>query len=102
MNGNGDAVVALLEELVTWTKVGFYGAVKDVLDGALNDDKKRLIYVLADGTRTAEQIRVASSTSPNKVGECLRNWERVGLVITLPNGNRKHKFDPSLFGLNEG
>lgn len=94
-----DRLVELLEELLLWTRVGSYSAVKDILHGALDDDKKKQIYALADGTRTAEQVRQQASVSPNKVLECFKNWERVGILTTLPNGNRKHMFDPTVFGI---
>jgi hypothetical protein len=98
MASNED-VVELLQELVGWTRVALYPQVKGLLNDVLDDERKKAIYSAADGTRSGEQIRILVGTSPNTVTDLFKKWEQIGIVETLPNGMRRHRFPPSHFGV---
>jgi hypothetical protein len=89
----------LLNELLVWTRVGFYGAAKQMLSDVLNSDKKRLAYQMADGERTGESIRVEVKLSPNDLSELFKQCTNLGLMERVDGGRRRRLFDLTTFGL---
>ena len=94
-----DEGIELLRELLKWTRVGFHPSVQAVLESALSDNRSRVIYQLADGARTVQDIRKAASVSPNKVLLVFKRCESLGLIEMLPTGQRRRLFDLNDFGL---
>ena len=90
---------SILEELLVWTKVGFYGAARSTLESVLNTNKKRLAYQAADGTKTAEAIRAEVRISPNDIGALFKTCQNMGLMRTTEDGKRVRLFDLTQFGL---
>lgn len=89
----------LLRELVKWTRVGFYSNVRTTLESVLVDEKRRTMFHLADGTRTVDDIRKITSSSPNTVVDLFRDCEALGLMTVLPTGQRRKLFELEQFGL---
>lgn len=94
-----DDAVTVLGELLVWTRVGFYGAVKTTLTDVLSTDKKRLAYQAADGVRSGDSIRVELKMSPNDLSELFKQCTNLGLMEQLEGGKRRRLFDLNNFGL---
>lgn len=94
-----DELLTVMNEILTWTRVGFYGAAKKMLEDVLNSDKKRLAYQAADGTRSGESIRVEFKMSPNDVSDLFKVCTQLGLMEQGEAGKRRRLFDLSNFGL---
>jgi adenylate cyclase class IV len=94
-----DEAMEVLKELLVWTRVGFYAAVKTTLVDVLNNDKKRLAYQAADGVRSGDSIRVEFKMSPNDVSELFKQCTNLGLMEQLEGGKRRRLFDLTNFGL---
>lgn len=98
MSDNHD-LLNVMNEILVWTKVGFYGAAKKMLEDVLNTDKKKLAYQAADGKRTAESIRVEVKMSPNDLSDLFKLCTNLGLMEQLEGGKRRRLFDLVHFGL---
>jgi hypothetical protein len=96
---NDNYTQELLNEILVWVRVGFYGAAKDMLSDVLNSDKKKLAYQLADGSRTGESIRVELKMSPNDLSDLFKQCTSLGLMEQIDGGKRRRLFDLANFGL---
>jgi hypothetical protein len=94
-----DETLRVLNEILRWTKVGFYGATKALLSDVLNTDKKKLAYQAADGIRSRDSIRAEAKISPNDLFELFQQCSNVGLMEQLEGGKRRRLFDLTNFGL---
>lgn len=89
----------ILEQILVWTRVGFYSAAGNMLAEVLDSDKKRWAYQLADGTRTSTAIRTQVRMSPNDVGALFRRCISVGLMDKDEAGHARRSFDLTNFGM---
>lgn len=96
---NSEMMIDVLKDLLVWTRVGFYGQAKKMLEDVLNSDKKRLAYQAADGTRSLESIRVDLKMSPNDLTELFKVCTNLGLMEVGEGGKRRRLFDLGHFGL---
>lgn len=94
-----DDTIRVLNELLVWTRVGFFGTAKTMLSDVLNTDKKRLAYQAADGTRSADSIRVKYKMSPNDITDLFKQCSILGLMEQQDDGKRRRLFDLTTFGL---
>lgn len=94
-----EKALAVLKELLVWTRVGFYATAKKTLEETLNTDKKKLAYQAADGVRSGESIRIELKMSPNDLFELFKQCTNLGLMEQLEGGKRRRLFDLSIFGL---
>lgn len=94
-----DPALQVLNEILVWTRVGFYGTAKQMLGDVLNSDKKKLAYQLADGTRTGESIRTEVKMSPNDLSDLFKQCTNLGLMKVGEAGKRERLFDLSNFNL---
>lgn len=89
----------ILEQILVWTRVGFYASVKQTLTDVLNSEKKRQVYQLTDGERTGESIRVAVKVSPNDLSQLYKQCTSMGLMARAGGNRRRRLFDLADFGL---
>jgi hypothetical protein len=94
-----DDAVAVLKELLIWTRVGFYTTVSSTLADILNTDKKKRAYQAANGVRSGESIRIELKMSPNDLLSLFRQCTNLGLMEELEGGKRRRLFDLTNFGL---
>lgn len=94
-----DTKTEILQELLVWTRIGFYGTVKDMLQDVLDTDNKRLAYQAADGETSIEAIKVAAGIGSNTANELLRQCLNLGLMEVTGDGRRRRLFDLTNFGL---
>ena|SRR6266545_3733324 len=94
-----DKTLGVLQEILVWTRVGFYGAAKTLLSDVLNTDKKRLAYQAADGTKTSKSIRIEIKMSPNDLVDLFKVCTNLGLMEEMEGGKKRRLFDLSNFGL---
>jgi hypothetical protein len=82
-----DAVDAKFTELLEWYKAVNFGAVRAVLEIALPDTTKRVVYELSLASRTSEEVaKLAQQVGTDKVsGRTVRTWQaewlRLGLTV---------------------
>lgn len=93
-----------LKEMLKWTKFAGAKEVKPVLESKLDNDTKKSVYDLSDGTKGTRDIaKIVGSVSHGTVSNYWHAWEKVGLGESIPvmgGGNRfKHSFDLEDFGI---
>jgi hypothetical protein len=76
-----DDSTKILGELLKWTKVTSYKAVKATLEEALVKEDERLIYHLSDGTRTGVEISQATGINPARISILQSSWTKLGLLF---------------------
>jgi hypothetical protein len=79
-----DRVTALLEELVTWTRLMARGHVEQTLQVMLKERKHRAVYELTDGERTQTQIAAMVGIDQSTVSDLWSRWRRMGLLQETP------------------
>jgi hypothetical protein len=94
-----DVAIALLTEIRNWIRAASFTSIRSLLDTALPDTQSRLAYQLLDGSKTLEEVRVASKMSPNKLVALTQKWISMGLMDALPDKKKKRIFDLQDFGL---
>jgi hypothetical protein len=94
-----DIKTQILNEILVWTRVGFYGTAKSMLSDVLNSDKKKLAYQAAEGTRSMDSIRAEAQISPNDIGDLFKQCISIGLMEVTEDGKRKRLFNLGNFGL---
>lgn len=95
--------IKLLREILKWIKISGTKEVRSLLEMQLEDDLKRLIYQLSDGTKGTQEIaKVVGDVSHGTVFNYWTGWEKVGLgeSISVRGGSRfKRSFDLEDFGI---
>lgn len=74
-----DRIIALLEEILKWTKFQGWKNVKDILTDVLADDLSKLIYHYSDG-KSSREIAQKVQISHVTVLRYWRRWAKVGIV----------------------
>lgn len=83
--------IKLLREILKWIKISGTKEVRSLLEMQLEDDLKRLIYQLSDGTKGTQEIaKVVGDVSHGTVFNYWTGWEKVGLgeSISVRGGSR--------------
>lgn len=93
-----DEATTHLRELVKWTKVTSYKAVKATLEEALVKEDERLIYHLSDGSRTGVEIHQLTGASPGRISVLQSGWTKLGLLAKTAKAYEK-QFNLEDFGL---
>lgn len=95
-----DLNTKILQELLTWTRVGFYSSVKQMLGDVLNTDNKRLAYQLADGKMSKEAIRSEAAIGTDSLTDLYQTCVNLGLMEVTQDNKRIRLFDLTNFGLD--
>lgn len=87
----------LLREILKWIKFAGMREVKNTLANALDNEQKRLVYHLSDGSRgTVEIAKLAGIGSNRTIADIWEIWLKLGLGESIPvkGGTRfKRSFD---------
>jgi hypothetical protein len=97
-----DELIAIMREMLKWTKFAGAKEVRSVLTIALDSEQKRLVYHLSDGNNGTVQIGQAVDVSSETVRRYWESWSRQGIVdpIKVQGGQRfKKSFDLEDFGI---
>ena len=94
---NQNEVVALLEELVRWTRFQGVQQAKKTLQELLEGDTQKVLYHLSDG-RSSEETAKAAGVSSQTVRNYWRAWFASGIVA--PSKKYKGRFE-KLFNLED-
>jgi hypothetical protein len=94
-----DRQTEVLEELLVWTRIGFYGVAKNMLADVLDTDNKRLAYQAADGMTSKDAIKAEASIGSNTANDLFKQCLNLGLMEMTPDGKRRRLFDLTNFGL---
>ena len=94
-----DTSVAVLKEILNWTRAASFHSVKALLQEALPDTKSRTAFQMFDGTKSMDQVRVACKMSPNGVGALTQKCLSMGLMEIKEDKKRVRLFDLDDFGL---
>ena len=93
------SVLAVLTDIRNWTRAASYGAVKGLLQEALEDAKARAAYQMLDGSKSMDQVRIACKMSPNSLLALVQRCVSMGLMETNADKKRIRLFDLDDFGL---
>lgn len=96
---NDDNVLAVLTEILNWTRAASYSAVKTLLQEALPEPKFRAAYQMLDGNASIEQVRIACKMSPNSLVALAQRCTSMGLMEVKADKKRVRLFDLDDFGL---
>jgi hypothetical protein len=102
MSDQMDELIAIMREMLKWTKFAGSKEVRNVLTAALDSDQKRLVYHLSDGNNGTIKIGEAVGVSSETVRKYWESWSRQGIVdpIKVQGGQRyKKSFDIEDFGI---
>lgn len=97
---NQERTVALLEELVAWTRFSARDGLKSTLQDVLADPKHFKAYELTDGTRTQKQVGAPVGLTQPAVSNLWQRWRKLGIVRDVSNGRPAHLVRPTELGLN--
>jgi hypothetical protein len=75
-----ERIVALLEELVAWSRLSARKELLPLLETTLADDRHRLAFELTDGTRTQTQVAEEAGISQATVSGLWARWRRLGIL----------------------
>ena len=93
----------LLREILKWIKFAGMKEVKNTLVSVLDNEQKRLVYHLSDGScGTVEIAKLAGIGSNRTVADMWEVWLKLGLGESIPvkGGSRfKRTFDLEDFGI---
>lgn len=94
-------MLRLQSELVKWVKVTSYQAAKDALMGALDTDKKKIVYHLSHGEAGTQDIQALTGVNVRFVSEWWRAWEKIGIMeeTSEVRGRRRKLFELEDFGI---
>lgn len=102
MSGQMDELIAIMREILKWTKFAGAKEVRTVLVAALDTEQKRLVYYLSDGKNGTADIGKASNVSGETVRQYWLSWARQGIVepLKVQGGQRyKKSFDLEDFNI---
>ncbi len=102
MSTQMDELIAIMREMLKWTKFAGAKEVRNVLTTALDSEQKRLIYHLSDGNNGTLKIAEVADVSDGTVRNYWESWSRQGIVdpIKVKGGQRfKKAFDLEDFGI---
>ena len=97
-----DKIIAVLEEILMWTRFQGWRNVKDVLLDTLNDDRSKLIYHYSDGKGSREVAQLAGLKSHSTVLYYWKKWASLEIVKPVRAGRGirfKRSFLLSDFGI---
>jgi hypothetical protein len=98
-----DNLLAVLKEILNWTRAASFHSVKALLQEALPDAKSRAAFQMLDGTKSIDQVRTACKMSPNGLVALAQTCTAMGLMEVNGDKKRSRLFDLADFGLiNEG
>ena len=95
-----DSSLAVLKEILNWTRAASFSAVKALLQEALPDLKSRTAFQMLDGTKSMDQVRIACKMSPNGIGALAQKCVAMGLMEVKEDKKRVRLFDLDDFGLS--
>jgi hypothetical protein len=96
-----DQVLAVLREILKWTKVQALPSVKTTLQSALPKAENRKVYQQLDGTQTQQQIAKALGISQPTISRMVSAWLRAGIVEEKSPGKYIHSFDLEELGIDQ-
>jgi len=91
--------LAVLKEILNWTRVASFQSVKALLQEALPDRKSRLAFQMLDGTKTLDQVRVKCKISPNFITSLAQKCIAMGLMDVSEDKKRVRLFNLDDFDL---
>ncbi|MCL5989173.1 MAG: hypothetical protein M1166_02445 [Candidatus Thermoplasmatota archaeon] len=102
---DGETELSVLKEILTWTKISGMKQVKTILSEALNDELKRILYQLSDGSRSTREIlsKYKLQTSRASIQKLWKQWSMLGIgeSMSVKGGGQRFKrlFDLDAFGI---
>jgi DNA-binding MarR family transcriptional regulator len=81
----GEALIALLQELVVWTKLVNRRNVAEWFLHILDSDEKRVVYEYSDGERGVRDLGELTGLSKALVSAWWRDWEQLGIMQKSQN-----------------
>jgi hypothetical protein len=95
-----DSSLAVLKEILNWTRAASFHSVKALLQEALPDTKSRTAFQMLDGTKSMDQVRINCKMSPNVIGALTQKCIAMGLMEVKEDKKRVRLFDLDDFGLS--
>ncbi len=93
-----DQVIALLEELLAWTKFANRGALVETLKAQLAEPRHLRAYEFSDGTKTQKEVGDLVGLSQQSISALWQKWRRLGIAKDQA-GRAKHIARPTDLGL---
>lgn len=93
-----DPVVAVLQELLDWTRFAHREALVKTLRDVLSDPHHFKAYVLSDGNRGQAEIGKSCGLSQTTVSRLWTKWRRLGIASEI-SGRTRHLIDPEDLGV---
>jgi hypothetical protein len=95
--------IRLLREILKWIRFSGMKEVRGVIDNLVDDEKKRSIYQLSNGSLTVRDIGEKVGVGKDKVASLWKLWSRAGLgetIVVKGGGSRfKKSFDLEELGI---
>lgn len=95
--------LGVLKEILKWVKFSGAKEVRSILTSTLDDEQKRSVYQLSDGTKGIVEIgKLVGIRSTATIYKMWKQWAKMGLGESVPvmGGTRfKRSFDLEDFGL---
>jgi hypothetical protein len=97
-----DKIIALLEELVKWTKVTSFPHVKNLLLEILGSPEEKIAYQSSDGERSSRDVAEIANVSQFTIAKWWKIWIKAGIAdpVQVQRGERaKCIFSLDEFGI---
>lgn len=97
MSTHEERQVALLEELLAYTRFMARDALEQTLRSIVKDERHRIALELTDGTRSQSQVGSEAGLAQSAISDLWKKWRRLGLVRER-DGRHQHLVRPSDLG----
>src|ERR1039458_3290014 len=95
-----DSSLAVLKEILNWTRAASFRSVKTLLEEALPDRKSRAAFQMLDRAQIFDQVRVTCKLSPNVIVALAQKCVAMGLMEVREDKKRARLFNLDDFDLD--
>lgn len=82
--------VAILEELLAWTRALALPGVRGTLETTLSTVEERRVFELSDGERTTRDIASSVGVGNAPVSRWWKKWRALGICVEGSRGRSRH------------
>lgn len=89
--GRIDKLQNTLDKILSWTRFQNLPRLAEVLSQELDDDKKKLVFELSDGTRGYRDVGNDAGVPAPTVQKWWKRWYNIGILV--PSETRKGRLE---------
>jgi biotin operon repressor len=99
MNDDGEALLAVAEEQLRWTRAAATPGVRQTILTALASSEQRQAFELCDGTRSGPEVAKAVGVSRQSISNWSTAWRQVGIAYEVDDRKIRHLVSLTALGI---